>query len=78
VQFNAISSCMEDMQRRFALVQLRVTRAERDRWRRIAEVEQMRLTELVREGVRQHVRELERLRLLSAREPTPSRPSSAA
>jgi hypothetical protein len=51
---------------RTSLVQLRVSIAERARWLRAAQVEQLRLTELVREAVRGHVRDLERLRLLAA------------
>jgi hypothetical protein len=51
---------------RTALVQLRVSTAERARWLRAAQVEQLRLTELVREAVRSHVRELERMRLLTS------------
>jgi hypothetical protein len=47
---------------RFALVQLRVTLRERDRWRRCADAEDMRLSELMREAIRAHVRELERHR----------------
>jgi hypothetical protein len=48
---------------RFGLIQLRVTLRERDRWRRIADAEDMRLSELVREAIRAHVRDLERLAL---------------
>lgn len=51
---------------RVGLIQLRVTRRERDRWRRIAEAEDMRLSELVREGIRAHVRALESLALARA------------
>jgi hypothetical protein len=60
---------------RFGLIQLRVTLRERDRWRRCAEAEDLRLSELVREAVRAHVRDLERLQLARdgrpARTPTP-------
>jgi hypothetical protein len=56
---------------RFGLIQLRVTLRERDRWRRCAETEDLRLSELVREAVRAHVRDLERLHL--AREGRPAR-----
>jgi hypothetical protein len=55
---------MNDGLRRHALVQVKVTVAERDRWLRVALANQMRLVELVREAVRHHVRELERLALL--------------
>jgi hypothetical protein len=61
---------------RFGLIQLRVTLRERDRWRRIAEAEDMRLSELVREAIRAHVRDLERLAL--ARADRPSRPHPTA
>jgi hypothetical protein len=55
---------MNEVLRRHALVQVKLTTAERDRWLRAALANGMRLTELVREGVRGHVRELERLALL--------------
>jgi predicted DNA-binding protein len=61
---------------RFGLIQLRVTLRERDRWRRCAEAEDLRLSELVREAVRAHVRDLERLDLAReslARESRPAR-----
>jgi hypothetical protein len=68
---------MNALPRSRVLVQVRIQSAERDRWIRAATLEHQRLGELVRFAVRSHVRELERLRLL-AREPTPTRPSSAA
>jgi len=55
-----------DTPRRHALVQVRVTLAERARWQGVAAAEGLRLVELVREGIRAHIRELERLRLLGA------------
>jgi len=61
---------------RFGLVQLRVTLRERDRWRRCAETEDLRLSELVREAIRAHVRDLERLHL--ARDSHPRRPPTLA
>jgi hypothetical protein len=66
-----------DTQRRHALVQVRVTIGERNRWLQAAAAEELRLVELVREAVRAHVRELERLRLLGARDSVPVRPSAA-
>jgi hypothetical protein len=46
------------------LVQFRVARLERERWMRAAARSGLRVSELVRTAVRQHVLELERLRLL--------------
>jgi len=57
---------------RFGLIQLRVTLRERDRWRRVAEAEDLRMSELVREAVRAHVRELERLQLARRDRPAPA------
>jgi hypothetical protein len=61
---------------RHALVQVRVTVGERERWRRAAVAEELRLVELVREAVRAHVRELERLRLLGGRGSIAAAPSA--
>ena len=60
---------MTDVLRRHALIQVKVTTAERDRWLRAALTNEMRLVELVREAVRHHVRELERLTLLGRSAP---------
>jgi hypothetical protein len=60
---------MTEVLRRHALVQVKVTTAERDRWLRAALTNEMRLVELVREAVRHHVRELERLALLGRSAP---------
>ena len=57
---------MTALPRSRVLVQVRIQARERDRWLRAATVEHLRLGELVREAVRAHVRELERLRLLGA------------
>jgi hypothetical protein len=65
-----------DTQRRFALIQVRVTSRERDRWRRVAAAEELRLVELVRSAVRDKVLELERHRLLTS--PPPAAASEAA
>jgi hypothetical protein len=43
---------------------VKLTTAERDRWLRAAVTNGMRLTELVKEGVRGHLRQLETLALL--------------
>jgi len=67
---------MTPMPRTKVLVQIRIQAAERDRWTRAATVEHLRLGEMLRLAVRNHVAEVERLRLL-AREATPSRPSAA-
>jgi hypothetical protein len=68
---------MTPMPRTKVLVQVRLQTRERDRWLRAATMEHLRLGELVRLAVRNHVKEVETLRLL-ARESSPSRPSSAA
>lgn len=49
---------------RRVLVQFRVARLEREHWMRAAARSGLRVSELVRTAVRQHVLELERLRLL--------------
>jgi hypothetical protein len=66
-----------DMQRRHALVQVRLTARERDRWLRAAAAEELRLVELVREAVRARVRDVELRRLLSGRASCAVRPSAA-
>jgi len=50
--------------RRTELIAIRLTRREHERWLRAAAREDLRLVELVREAVRAHVRDLDRLRLL--------------
>jgi hypothetical protein len=55
--------------RRKALVQIRISSLERARWAAVAATEGVRMSELVREAVRQRVIDLERLRLLG-REPS--------
>jgi hypothetical protein len=56
-----------DMQRRHALVQVRLTARERDKWLRAAAAEELRLVELVRSAVRDRVRDVELRRLLDSR-----------
>lgn len=53
-------------ERRLIAVAVRVRPGEYRRWERAAALEDLRIVELVREAVRAHVRELERLRLLGA------------
>jgi hypothetical protein len=48
--------------RRCVLVAIRLTRNEHERWLRVAAREDLRLVELIREGVRSHLRALEPLR----------------
>ena len=67
-----------DMQRRQALVQVRLNARERDRWLRAAAAEELRLVELVREAVRARVRDVELRRLLGARDSGHARASSPA
>jgi hypothetical protein len=50
---------------RTALVQIRVSPLERARWASAAAAEGVRVSELIREAVRQRVIDLERLRLLA-------------
>jgi hypothetical protein len=50
--------------RRCVLVAIRLTRSEHERWLRVATREDLRLVELIREGVRSHIRALEPLRLV--------------
>ena len=57
------------------LVQVRIQARERDRWLRAATLEHLRLGEMLRLAVRNDIREVETLRLLT-RESSPSRPSS--
>jgi hypothetical protein len=68
---------MNALPRSRVLVQVRIQSDERVRWARVAALEHLRLGEMLRLAVRNHIREVETLRLL-AREPSPSRPSSAA
>ena len=66
-----------DMQRRHALVQVRLTARERDRWLRAAAAEELKLIELVRSAMRDRVRDVELRRLLSGRDVKPVRPTAA-
>jgi hypothetical protein len=52
--------------RRNVVAVIRLTRTEHDRWLRIAAREDLRLVELIRESVRAHCRDLERLRLVGS------------
>lgn len=65
---------MTPMPKNKVLVQVRIQARERDRWLRAATLEHLRLGEMLRLAVRNHIREMETLRVL-AREPSPSRPS---
>ena len=47
--------------RRCVLVAIRLTQSEHARWLRVAKREDLRLVELIREGVRAHLRALEPL-----------------
>jgi hypothetical protein len=49
--------------RRCVLVAIRLTEHEHERWVRVAKREDLRLVELIREGVRAHLRALEPVRL---------------
>jgi hypothetical protein len=70
-----MGSGMTPLPRHKVLVQVRIQARERDRWLRAATEEHLRLGELVREAVRAHVRDLERLHLARdgrpVRTPTP-------
>jgi hypothetical protein len=68
---------MTPLPRTKVLVQVRIQARERDRWLRAATVEHLRLGELVREAVRDRVRDVELRRLLDSRESVPVRPSAA-
>jgi hypothetical protein len=57
---------MQQSDRRCVLVAVRLTRSEHTRWLRIAAREDLRLVELIRESVRAHCRDLERLRLVGS------------
>jgi len=65
------------VERRRILVAVRVSDREHARWQSAADREALRLPELLRESVRAHIRDLERLRLLNARDTVPVRPSAA-
>jgi hypothetical protein len=69
---------MDTLRRNRVLVQVRISARERARWLHAATLEDVRLGELVREAVRTHVRELERLRLLGDRGPIAPAPSVAS
>jgi hypothetical protein len=52
------------VERRRILVAVRVSDREHARWQRAADREALRLPELLREAVRSHLRDLDRLRVL--------------
>lgn len=62
------------MERRRILVAVRVNEREHRRWQLAAELEDLRLPELLREAMRTHIRDLVRLQLLTRPVPKPEEP----
>lgn len=66
------------IERRRILVAVRVSDREHSRWQTAADREDLKLVELVREAVRTHLRDLERLRLFGCAPERADRPAAAA